>query len=40
MQGSGQRSEGRASRGTLRHEPRNLALAVMRYYRSTKRAAQ
>ena len=40
MQGSGQRSEGRASKGTLRHEPRNLALAVMRYYRSTKRAAQ
>jgi uncharacterized cofD-like protein len=36
MQGKKQRSAGRASKGTLRHEPRSLALAVMRFYRSTR----
>jgi len=36
MQGKKQRSAGRASRGTLRHEPRSLALAVMRFYRNTR----
>jgi hypothetical protein len=36
MQGKKQRSAGRASKGTLRHEPRSLALAVMRFYRNTR----
>ena len=33
MQGNQQRSQGRASKGTLRHDSRSLALAVMRFYR-------
>lgn len=37
MQGKRQRSAGRASRGTLRHEPRSLALAVMRFYRNSQK---
>ena len=36
MQGNQQRSQGRASKGTLRHDPRSLALAVMRFYRKQK----
>ena len=34
MQGPQQRSQGRNFKGTLRHDSRRLALAVMRFYRS------
>ena len=37
MQGTQQRSEGRASKGTLRHDPRSLSLAVMRFYKAAQR---
>ena len=39
MQGTQQRSEGRSSKGTLRHDPRSLSLAVMRFYKAAQRRA-
>jgi uncharacterized cofD-like protein len=41
MQGSGMRSSnGQRSGSSLRHDPRSLALAVMRFYRSSSRRPQ
>ena len=37
MQGPQQRSEGRAFKGTLRHDSLSLALAVMRFYRAKQK---
>ena len=36
MQGPQQRSQGRDFKGTLRHDSRNLALAVMRFYKTRR----
>ena len=37
MQGQKQRSDSRAFKGTLRHDPRSLSLAVMRFYRASQK---
>ena len=37
MQGPQQQSKGHAAKGTLKHDSRSLALAVMRFYRSKQK---